>query len=799
MFLRLALWSASRRVPSACPTKPVRVWPILPLVVVVAALMCVYAYALERDITADDGGFLNPVLEYVHHGHVVYPAHGFPKSMPVHPPVHYWLGGILMKTGLRFYPAMSTLPVIYGLIAVTAIATAPFSDALKMGLLMGTFLPTFALNYLNLRPEPESAMAWIAGLVLMESGRLLNWDPGRLALGSFLVAYASGLQYYALPAVGGCAVYMVFAMAALGFRKGWKKALWIFAGAALFMTPYLGLFLLPNRQEILQLIAAQSPSLNPVDLIRFEALARSFRMHRLQYSPEYTSIARPVYAALIRPLTPVLAAQIPAVFVSTPILWSFRQLRVLAIAALPVQLSLLFLTHHKGGTYFLHEFTLLFAAEFALGWTALTWMLRHVIGSESRRTWCLSTSAAGVLLLGCPIWPLSRAPWFVDDLALARAAGKEMLGQDAVVGGRSICLWYTSGAAYYRNFVGDLIYRRDISTLNPRAFFAMFDGVAEDPNGSWITYNRQQMVTASWYLNRVLQLQGFYAGHVAYGGNDGYSYFMTVLDRKRPIQGWYWIGRRFRHFIEDPGGDSLLVAITNPPTTRDGILGPEAPILARFGLPPEHQVYLSFHVFPKPDLQVLATRLPATARLHDAVIGRIEDTDPGAMALSVDYHREMTRVFFDGAEFLAALAVPAGADPIPVLLQNVNAKGSLEPTAGNNGSLRYRISHVGEEPLLYSRAVDLKDGGVYVLEFGLKIGRGNVKIVVADGKQSRNATETSKFRPQALTQERLVIDADEFPQVVMMVWSGNQSPAPADFELQNVRLWKALPRGRKHR
>jgi len=633
-----------------------RVWPISPLVVVVAALMCVYAYALERDIGPDDGGFLNPVLEYVHNGHVVYPAHGYPHSMPVHPPVHYWLGGVLMKAGLRFYPAMASLPLLFGLIAVVAITISPFSDVLKLGFLVGTFLPTFALNYLNLRPEPESCMAWIAGLVLMESGRLLNWEPRRLALGSLLVAYASGLHYFALPAVGGCFVYIVFAMATLGLRNSRKTVLWILAGAASFMVPYFGIFFIPNRKEILQLISALSPSTNPIALMHFGSLAESVRIHRTNYAPGYTAIARPVYAALIRPLAPVLIARIPAVLVSTPILWCFRQVRVLAIAALPVQLSLLLLTHHKGGTDFLDEFTMLFVAEFVLGFALLAWICRRIIAHERLRTWCLSTAAALVLIVGCPIWPLSRAPWFIDDLALARAAGKAMLGKDAIVGGRSICLWYTAGETYYRNFVGDLIYSTDVSSLNPREYFAMFDGIAEDGNGSWITYNRQHMVTASWYLNHVLQLQGFYAGHNAYAGSGGYSYFMTTLDRKRPVQSWYWTGRKFHHFMEDPAGNSMLVAVTNPPTSDDGIFGPQAPILAKYGLPPEHQEYLSFHVLPRPDAQDLNSRLPATARIQDIVIGRVEDADPSAMAASVDYHHEMSRIFFDGAEFQAALA-----------------------------------------------------------------------------------------------------------------------------------------------
>jgi hypothetical protein len=104
------------------------------LAVTVGVLMVLHLYVFARAASTDDGGFMNPILEYVHYGRVVYPAHGFPQSMAVHPPVHYWLAGVLIKAGLNFYPAVETLPLFFGTIAILSILTAPFRGLLKASL-----------------------------------------------------------------------------------------------------------------------------------------------------------------------------------------------------------------------------------------------------------------------------------------------------------------------------------------------------------------------------------------------------------------------------------------------------------------------------------------------------------------------------------------------------------------------------------------------------------------------------------------------------------------------------------------
>jgi hypothetical protein len=770
-------------------------WPLAPLVVAIVVLMGLYAYVFDHEVTTDDGGFLSPVLEYVHTGHVVYPAHGFPHSMPVHPPVHYWLMGVLVKMGLNFYPAAGSVFLIFGVIAVLAIVLSPFSDVLKISLLAGAFLPNFALLFLDLRPEVDSTLAWLAGLVLLESARLLNWDARRLVAGSFLVAYASGLQYFALPALGACVVYAAFAVLGLGWPSSWKKVAYLALGTGLFVAPYLTLFFIPEHKEILERIRSQSPSMSPLGLLQPHLLAESLGMQRDLYHQAFGYLTEHVsrlYAALSWPLKPIFTAAIPAFFVSTPILLIFRQVRVLVIAALPVELSLVFITHHKGLTYLRNELSLLYTAEFAIALVALAWVLRHALSAKAS-TLLLSSGLALFFVVGCPAFSFKPVPLFVDDLALARASGKAMLGNDAIVGGRSICLWFTSGGRIYRNVTGDLIYPPDISGIDPQAYFSRLDGIAEDGNGSWATYNKQKMALSSWYLNGTLDLQGFYAGHRYPGDGSSYNFFMTAWKRKRPVQSWFWRGNRFYHFREDPSGSYALVAVIRPDGFNRSLGVPEGEMLAEFGLPPDHKEYLSFHVIPRTSRAELGAKLPEGWHLRDLIGGTVELTNPKPMLESVDYQHEIAPIFFDFPTLAAAIAKPvASQDALPVKLHNVNPKGSLDISQGET-ALRYHIASTGSEALLYSPTIDLSGGGRYVLEFNLRIRSGSLVITIKDKDQRVQAAQIFRAHTQPWTDERLMIDAREFPQVMLMVWSYDDPPGSTNFDLANVHFWKAAP------
>jgi hypothetical protein len=359
------------------------------------------------------------------------------------------------------------------------------------------------------------------------------------------------------------------------------------------------------------------------------------------------------------------------------------------------------------------------------------------------------------------------------------------------VGGRSICLWYTSGGSYYGNVVADLIYPPDISSLDVRKYFAEFDGVAEDPNGSWGTSNKQIMALASWYLNGTLHLRGFFAGHHAPGPGEGYSYFTTSLEPKGPVQAWYWRDRTFYHFVEDTAGDSVLIALTGPPADAVAMLGPGGETLARFGLPPDQAELLSFHVIPRVTPAALGARIPANAHIRDVIPGRVERVDAASMVREADYRKDTARVFYTMSELGSAVTPPDRSGPsIPIKLENVDFKGSLTNAAEGNLQ-QYRIESAQSEALLYSFHVPLNPQVRYVLEFGLRIRRGRVAITVKDPVSGRDIVQIFRKHSQPMTEERLEIDGDSSARIMVMVAADNFPPAAADFEIANVRLWQA--------
>ena len=763
-------------------------------------LVVAHLYVLERPVKSDEGGFLNPVLEFLHTGRVVYPAHGpeHAQTMIVHPPVHYRLTGLLMKTGLNFYPAAVTIVLIVWMAFIAAMLTAPWPDLLKLSFLIAAFIPNFVLIDLDpSRSELQMAIAWLTALVLLESSRLTSWGKLKLFLGSFLLAYASGLHYFALPASAGLLVYAVWMLRDLGWRAGSRRGLFLVAGAAMFFVPYLLLFLVPEYSAIRQLIAALNAASGPLEGLR-GGIWKAFQEHRQTYPASYGFIFpspeeyRSVFLLLLKPF---LLRGIPVVFVSTPLLLLWRETRGLAIAALPFQLSLLLFFHHKSVPYYRGEFSLFYAGLLALLLCGLDWIWRRSLGTRGLAWW---TAAAGlaasiVLVADSRVWQIRDGAVFVDELALARAAGKAVLGNSAVVGGRSVCLWYTSGARYYRNFVSDLLYPPDISNLDVRAFFDTFDSVAEEPAGSWLTYNRQKLGIPSWYVNGTLQLQGFYAGRVQRGWQ--YSYYLAGTGKKRPLQAYFWRGRKFFRFLEDPDGSSAVMSIVSPHGRAWLSLGNEGLYLMAVAIPPDEQTYVTFHVVSRDQAVAFQNHPAPNSQVREVVFGRVQPVDPVALLSTVDYHREMAQIFYTTPELLATQVTAGAGQAIP--LRNVLPGGPTVASDGNNPALRYISPPVASAGLLYSPEIDLKDPGAYLLSFRLRIRSGKLAITVIDPQTHSNLAQLIRYHSQPALTESVLL-GPQIHSLQVLIWANNAKAEKTDFEIAGLQFAQARRNDRRN-
>lgn len=518
----------------------------------VSLLFVLAAYFTYRGGSVDEIGLYNPSYMFAHYGTMTYPIYGYYDAMFVHPPVHYLLIGLLMRLGMTLYYAQATPTLLMALLCVWLIARGPFSAPVKIGFLYGLWVSMaaftrFGLELFGMRPEGDLGAAWLAALVLLESGRLRNWNPRQLFAGTLLLAYACSLHYYAAPAALGIAVYAAWALWALRGRAG-KPLLAIAAGGLLYAAPVLAWFVLPHLHSILAFVKEATASGGGVREI--------LQAHLDQYA----FWAR--YKAANFWLQIPASLGIPVVLLSTPILLALRSTRGIALAALPLELFLLLFAQHKLAPYFIHEVALYGAAVLAGSLTLADLFLKKLKLPAARvAVWIAFGLAIAISFRNLHTWDndlrLSIQPQ-VHESEIARAAGRQIIGPDATVATR-IGPWFSSGGRYWHNPNADLQLgaNQTFSDSDLREYFAHFDAVVEEMHMSDATDNKAHAGLLSWYLSGILRLRGFYfAEHNPDLGN----LFFQVRSPKAVVGFGLRNDQLFR-FDEAPGGDQALTVL----------------------------------------------------------------------------------------------------------------------------------------------------------------------------------------------------------------------------------------------
>jgi hypothetical protein len=740
----------------------------------IIGLVVAHLFILDRPVKIDDGGLINPILEYVHTGRVVYPAHGsdHAESMIIHPPVHYWLAGVLVKLGWNLYPALVTLPFIMAVVALVAITLAPFTSGVKVALAFGLLVPNFILIDLDpIRPELQMALAWLAALVLLESGRRREWSAPQLFAGSFLLAYAAGLHYFAYPAILGLAVYTWLAIHDLEWRSAGRAITWIAAGAALFVVPYCLLFLVPEAKNIAALVTALRAVVTTGgdDQSRFAA----FQLHRESYPSAYVFMLessqryRSIFAY---PFKPVLMNAIPAVMLSVPLLLIEPQTRTMALASLGFQLPLLLLFRHKSLPYYRAEFALLTAAFIVVAIRAAEMVTARLGGRPSWVAPLASVLLATAAVADSRIWSIPAGGVFVDEIAVARAAGKAVIGNDALVAGRSVCLWYTSGARYYRNVTGDLLYPRDISRVVPSRYFVPFDAVAEDAQGSSVTYNLQRKSLPSWYMDGTLQLLGLYAGRNPRGDNAGY--FLSGVRSRGPVLAFYWCGDRLCRFTERVDGDAVLLAVASAVPVRAA--NRWTPLLT-FALAPDGAQSLRFYI-----ASAETAALPVEGFVRDRIVGTVTPEDVRVLLERVDYRVDWSDIFYTPEEMAAPYAIARGGR-IPFSFSSSSAAGK----AVADPAPRLNVERVQSAALLSSDPVPIEHSGEYLVGFDLEVRHGAVVVSVVDAA-GKTLFQVSRTHSHPFVSIKIVESVEQPTAVRLMVWSNNEMPSRTSIGIRNA-------------
>ncbi|MCB9234389.1 MAG: hypothetical protein H6581_22235 [Bacteroidia bacterium] len=510
-------------------------------------MSAVLAFFTPRTEMLDEISLFNPVYTFVQTGKMTYPAHGFFNSMVPHPPTHYLIIGLLIRLGIPYFYAL-TLPsflLVLGIIAM--LRRGPFSFPTRLGLLAGLaapfFVGVFVINVQSLRPDYTLALAWYAGLIALERGRLQGWHKGWLLGGSMLMTLAASLHYFAFPALAGAGIYLLWAWKELGWRETLRRGKFVVAGGLLVGLPFLLGFVLPNFREILGQVLSKGAA---------EGGGRSVAAHWNMY--EMFHITFPAIDELLLP-------GIPLFLIGMGLLALSAQTRALALGGTPLLLFIFFFAPLKSAGYFLPEMFVLFAGIWLMVFSIIDGLARKR-GWVKTAGW-MSFFVVFVLVtngISDNATALKREfSWKArtSEMDLARACTRQILGNEAKVAGK-LGLWYIGGGAVWHDLTAEFLVREDLAGWEEKEYFARFDAIAEHNARSNYSLSRQQKTISSCYADGTLHLRGFYATHNGFTDSD-LSALLFSANSDSLVEGFAFPGQdEVLHLAPDPQGSMVF-------------------------------------------------------------------------------------------------------------------------------------------------------------------------------------------------------------------------------------------------
>jgi len=528
----------------------------------VAFLVLVAAYATDRGGWVDELGFQNPPYMLAHFGKLTFPSQAanwsFDLPVVTHPPIHTFLIGSLCRLGLSIYYAEASPTVLLLLLTILCIVRGAFPDTVKLGLLFSVAYLMAVANVLpwtelfGTRPEGEVHAAWLCGLVLLESGRLANWNWRSLAAGAFLLTWASGTHYYAAFAFAGVTVYAVWAVRSLGWKEAKPRLAALFLGGCLFGIPYVVLYLLPYRTDIQRAVGYTEGQ---------AGVEAAIRRHAEMYRTWATTPHQMALALIQVPM----AWLVPLLAYTTAILGAVSSTRGLALAALPLQLFLYLFAWHKMHQYLVHEVAL-FAGAVMIGALVLLDGVSRRLPAAVRRG-VLPAAAAfmgAYLAIGSPMLKAARLSMKprIHEVEVARAAAREILGPNARVGG-DWGEWYASGAAHFYNTQADI--RFASLGFDPRTYFTNLDAAVECPDFCVSVGGHS---ASGWYADGTLKLRGFYFGE---NNNDQLQFVLLSVTQPARLVGYASRDGQLYRFQQEPVGDYDVISAVCPVSSDVGL------------------------------------------------------------------------------------------------------------------------------------------------------------------------------------------------------------------------------------
>jgi len=532
--------------------------------IVICLTGCLYLLFLDRELYFDEVGLANPPYMYQHYGRMTYPVHQHFDDMVIHPPTHYLVIGTLMRWGWTLTHAAAADSVLFLVIACVLLVWSRFPVPIKFGLLFGTFLGALIWNdLLTVRPDLTLALAWIAGLIALESARLSNWSWWGLAIGSSSLVYASAVHYPGLFAQSAIVIYAVWACYQLPWRRVPAVIGSLIVGPILIGIPYLLLFVIPFQNQIRETVLRHQGEGGLLVALHnhfqtYDIWARgwSFEVHH-----------QPLVQWL---LIPLWSLHIPIALIGPLLFFAFRSTRGLALAALPQVLFIVFGARHKQpgySGYYTPEAILYLSSVIAAFFAGAFYFILRM----KAQRWHLVAAAlfaAGFTGLALHDKPsvVARVKLVQDlkDLDVGRAVSREMLGSAKLIGATGAGVWYTGGAEHlYPSLTLDLLYPPSAGTYTAKQILSNFDAVVMDADQSWATWNKERVTLSSLLASGDLNMNGFWFGDRRYNRSSGLSLLQLGLNQG-PLRGFASKAGKTYRFEPDSRADSVLYCAVCP-------------------------------------------------------------------------------------------------------------------------------------------------------------------------------------------------------------------------------------------
>jgi len=381
---------------------------------------------------------------------------------------------------------------------------------------------------------------------------------------------------------------------------------------------------------------------------------------------------------------------------------------------------------------------------------------------------------------------------------IVRYASKTVFGDRALIGSAEPLFWYSSGARHFYFITGDLLYPSDISKVDLKNYFSIFDAVIVGTE-SYATWNQQRIAPISLLLKGTLGLRAFFLGRNE--DNEDHDFIFSYLALSAHTSGPIQVGfiyneqtRALTKFQADNSGDTVFLlakvrrskickTLTHDPYIGDRLYGCDQLLLP--GPAPAkaaEDTMLAALVLPANDEDRSRTLLGTGHEMIQWVRGRLTNASVERLQSLRTEPVSFPRTY---AEAEARIADPEGP-PSPVKL---HIRGSAPDTEVVEPRVTLVADSAQWDILADAQVTVPSDAAAIRLSFQLDVQVGGAVINVLNAETGSFLAQVTRPRPRPAESVQVALPLSGIKTLQIQVgaynWAG---PARTRVAISDMRL-----------